>query len=137
MTTVKQIMKQRIQPASPSDPVSVIAQIFMASRMSVVPVCEGDKFKGIITERDIISKVVAHGLDPDEVKAEMLMANDIPKLETSTDIVEAARVMANSGVHYLPVLNRTGKFVGLVTLDDLVSESLALAGMVLSKTSKG
>ncbi len=137
MTIIKQIMKQRIQPASPSDPVSVIAQILMASRMSVVPVCEGDKFKGIITERDIISKVVAHGLDPNEVKAEMLMANNIPKLETRTDIVEAARVMANAGVHYLPVLNRTGKFVGLVTLDDLVSESLALAGMVLSKTSKG
>lgn len=136
MKRVKQVMTKGIMPASPSDTVALVARKLTEYGIEAMPVCREGRFLGVITGKDIIMQVVATGHDPNTVQVESLMSNHIPRIQGEAEIVKAARLMAGTGVHYLPVVNNTGRFTGMITLSDLVSESLALASMVLAKTSE-
>ena len=136
MTKVEHVMSSTITSVSPSSPIIEVAQKMRDFGISTMPVCENGKFRGIITDSSIVSKVVASAHNPKREHARSLMINGMPKVSIGCDIAEAAKIMARNQVQYLPVVHNGGKFVGLLTLDDLVKESLALASMVLAKTDK-
>ncbi len=136
MAKVEQVMSSTITSVSPASPIIEVAQKMRDFGISTMPVCEKGKFRGIITDSSIVSKVVASAHNPKREHARSVMTNGMPKVSVGCDIAEAAKIMASHQVHYLPVVHNGGKFVGLLTLDDLVKESLALASMVLARTEK-
>ena len=136
MAKVEQVMSSTITSVSPASPIIEVAQKMRDFGVSTMPVCEKGKFRGIITDSSIVSKVVASAHNPKREHAKSFMTNGMPKVSVGCDIVEAAKIMASHRVHYLPVVHNGGKFVGLLTLDDLVKESLALASMVLARTDE-
>ena len=103
------------------------------SDLSVVPVCENGKLRGLIMEKSIVSTIAAYTSDLKRQSAESIMTTDIPKVSSGCDIVEAAKIMASHRIRYLPVVKNGGKLVGILTLDGLVKESLVLASMVLAR----
>ncbi|MFO8100610.1 MAG: CBS domain-containing protein [Dehalococcoidia bacterium] len=137
MTKVKEIITDDVQSVSPTDTIAKVAQKMADSGQRVLPVCQDGKFRGIITESDIVSHLVAKGQAPSRELAESLITNHSPKVSDGTDIVDAARIMADNGICYLPVVGKGGKFSGLLTLGDLVKESLALASIVLASRKQG
>jgi CBS domain-containing protein len=136
MPRVEQIMKNNITTVTPAAPIVEVAQKMKDYGQSTIPVCENGKLRGIITESTIVSRIVASAQNPKREYARSLMTNGIPKVSLGCDIVEAAKIMAKNRVHYLPVVQNGGKLMGILTLDDLAKENIALASMVLARTDE-
>jgi len=134
MAKVEEVMTKNITPVSPSTPILEVAQKMRDSGLGTIPVCENGKLRGLITEKNIVTRVVASGQNPKRERASSLMVNGGPKVPLGFDVVDAAKVMASHGMYYLPVVQSGGKFAGILTLGDLVKESMVLASMVLATT---
>ena len=134
MSTVRDVMKQNVATVSPSATIKEVAQIMRDSAIGVVPVCENGKLRGVITKENMINRIIAGSSKSKYRSAASLMSNDIPKISLGTNIVEAAKVMARRGVHYMPVV-QNGKLLGMLTIEDILRESPALAVMIMAKQS--
>lgn len=80
-----------------------------------------DKFRpiGIFTERDLLIKVCAKGLDPEKVKLEEVMTRDPVTITEDTPALQALEIMMNFGFRHLPVVDENGILVGVVSIRDL------------------
>ncbi|MDM7275556.1 MAG: CBS domain-containing protein [Thermoprotei archaeon] len=87
--------------------------------------------RGIITERDII-KVVAHSKESVELPAYMVMSENPLTVTPETPIERALEVMRNANVRHLPVVDKSGKPVGMMSLRDIV-DSVAFLMMVFKR----
>jgi len=133
MVKVKDIMRRDVPSVSPSASIIDVARKLRDCGTGILPVCEKGKLHGLITERDIVSGIVATASDPAATTVRSLMHKHQPIISPDDDMMQATRVMANNGVRLLSVV-QNGELLGLLTLDELSRESLALAAMVLSKT---
>jgi CBS domain-containing protein len=89
------------------------------NNIGCLPVGENDRLIGMITDRDIVCRAVAQGLDPTTATARDVMTQGITWCfddETLADVVER---MEQKQVHHIPVLNREKRLVGIVSLSDL------------------
>ena len=128
-------MSNEVVFVPPSAPVVEVAHQMKMSRAGVIPVCDHGKFRGVITERDIVIGIAASDGDVAAEPVSSVMNNHFPTISSGTDVIEAARVMANNSVRVLPVV-QNGKLFGLFSLEDLARESPALATLVFSKMVK-
>jgi CBS domain-containing protein len=89
---------------------------------------------GIVTDRDIVVEVVAAGVNPESLKVGDIMGSEVATVRESEGLFEALRYMRDKGVRRMPVVDRDGGLVGILTLDDLLSllagEMTELAKMV-------
>jgi predicted transcriptional regulator len=76
---------------------------------------------GIVTDRDIVVEVVAAGVNPDTLKVGDIMGPEVATVRESEGLFEALRHMRDKGVRRMPVVDREGVLVGILTLDDLLS----------------
>ncbi|MDF2691207.1 MAG: hrp1 3 [Gammaproteobacteria bacterium] len=74
---------------------------------------------GIITDRDIVTKVVAAGNDPKNTKVSEFMSSDLYTENQNTDIAEIINVMKEKGIRRVPIVDNENKLCGIVSLDDL------------------
>jgi CBS domain-containing protein len=75
---------------------------------------------GIVTDRDIVLAVVAAGVAPDSLTVADIMGRELATMEESEGVFEAMRYMRSKGVRRMPVVDRAGGLVGIITLDDLL-----------------
>jgi CBS domain-containing protein len=76
---------------------------------------------GIVTDRDIVVEVVAAGVNPDALKVGDIMGPEVATVREAEGLFEALRYMRDKGVRRMPVVDREGGLVGILTLDDLLS----------------
>lgn len=91
---------------------------------------------GLITDRDIVVKVLAADRDPRKVTAGEVMRTPLVTADEGEDSSEALARMRKHGVRRLPVTNAAGSLVGIVTLDDLLRLVVADAGALLDVIAK-
>lgn len=84
---------------------------------------------GILTERDLLMKVVSLDLKPSTVKVDKIMSAPIMTIAPDADITEAAKIMSRNKIRRLPVVER-GKLVGIVTASDITAVSPELTEVV-------
>ncbi|MFO8010194.1 MAG: CBS domain-containing protein [Dehalococcoidia bacterium] len=132
MAKVEDIMTKNLSPVTPSTSIREVARRMRDSGSGVIPVCEHGKLRGLITDKAIVSRVVASDQDARKERAGALMSNDGPKVPLGCDAVDAAKIMATHGAHYIAVVQNGGRYAGLLTLTDLIKESMVLASMVLA-----
>ncbi len=89
--------------------------------MGSVPVVEDGKLVGIITDRDIVVRAVANGLDPSK-PIDMAMTAEIYSVRPDDFVFEAIRLMRDHRVRRLPVVNDLGELVGIIAMADIVLE---------------
>lgn len=77
----------------------------------------GEDLCGIITEKDILSKVVAKGKDPKKLRASDIMSTPLYTIDQDADVREAFRIFKEKNIRRLPV-TKEGKIVGIITLKD-------------------
>jgi len=82
---------------------------------------------GILTDRDIVLKVVAAERNPGELEAKDIMSGNLVTVGIDDDPLDATRIMRDQGLRRLPVVDAQGALLGLVTFDDLL---LLLAGEI-------
>ena len=92
---------------------------------------------GVITDRDIVIEVVAKGLDPSKTTVASLMRTPVVMAYENEDATQVIERMKQHGVRRLPVVDREGETMGIVTLDDLLRIVVADASALLAIMAKG
>jgi CBS domain-containing protein len=87
-----------------------------------IPVCDGDRLQGMLTDRDITIRATAEGRDPKTLPVREVMTPKVYYCFEDQDVEEAARLMSNHQVRRLPIINREKRLVGIVSLGDLSVE---------------
>ncbi|ACS90255.1 Inosine-5'-monophosphate dehydrogenase related protein II [Thermococcus sibiricus MM 739] len=118
--TVEQIVKRKAIVIKPTETVERVAKILAKNKVSSAVVMEKDEIIGIVTDRDILNKVVAKGNDPKEVKVSSIMTKTPITIEYDYDIQDAIELMMGKGVRRL-LVTRLGMPMGFVTAADLLA----------------
>jgi CBS domain-containing protein len=136
MTTAREIMTPGADYVDGSTSVLEVAKKLAQQDYGAVPICDGEKLKGMITDRDIVVKVLAEGKDPAQTKVIDLIQGEVVTIGADDPIEEAARTMAEHQVRRLPVIDGD-KLVGMVAQADLaLSGQDRLAGDTVQEISK-
>ena len=115
---VSEVMTRDVQTVRPDQSAREAANFMLRADAGAIPVTEGDRLIGMITDRDITVRGVAEGLGPDTPVRE-LMTNDIVAARVEDDTDEVAVRMSEAQVRRLPVINDQQKLCGIVSLADL------------------
>ncbi|MBO3800199.1 MAG: CBS domain-containing protein [Candidatus Brockarchaeota archaeon] len=118
--TVEEVMSFPILTVSPDESVqTAVVKMVEHDISSLIVVDEEGRDIGIITERDVIEKVVAKDRDPKSVKVKEIMSNPLKKISSDSSIIDALEKMRRSRIKKLGV-EREGRLVGIVSERDLV-----------------
>ena len=115
---VAKAMTADVQIASPSQTIKEAARTMGQLDAGSLPVGENDRLVGMITDRDIAVRAVAQGLGPD-TPVRKVMSAEVKYCFEDEDIGEVADNMGEIKVRRLPVLNRSKRLVGIVSLGDI------------------
>lgn len=110
----------------PGDSVQEVAKLMAARHCGEIPVCDGTRLVGVITDRDIVLRVVAAGRVGADVKAQDVMTTEVYTIRLRDDIEDALDVMEANLVRRLPVLDDGDAIVGIVSQSDLIAKSPTL-----------
>jgi CBS domain-containing protein len=95
------------------------AQRMAERNIGAVAVVEDGKLAGVFSERDIMARVVAKGLDPDDTPVGVVMSKELVVADPSDDVDDAIQKMHSIRARHLPVVEN-GKLVGMVSIRDLL-----------------
>jgi CBS domain-containing protein len=87
-----------------------------------LPIVDGDRLFGIVTDRDIAVRVVAEGRDPKSTTAEEIASRELVTVDPEQGIDEAMRLMGRHQVRRLPVCEEDGRLVGILAQADVARE---------------
>ena len=135
---VNEIITHDPQVIRPETALIEAAQKMKSLDIGMLPVCDGDRLVGVITDRDIAVRGVAQGYDPKTARVQEVMTPEVIYCFDDEDVKEAAKKMEEKQVRRLPVLNREKRLVGIVSLGDLAVRTgkEKMAGEVLERVSK-
>ncbi len=119
MTQVSDIMTAEVQVIQPQESLRRAASLMQELDIGALPVCDGERLLGMITDRDITVRGVAAGLHPDQACVSDVMTGDIQFCTEDQDAQEVMRLMGDKQVRRLPVIDLDKKLVGIVSLGDV------------------
>lgn len=115
---LRDIMTTNLCCVAPSDSLAMVASEMKRHNVGVMPVCEGEKLVGLITDRDIVIECVAAGANPRECKVGEFMSGELICGTPDMSVADAGHLMASEQIHRLPVVEGD-RLVGMVSLGDL------------------
>jgi CBS domain-containing protein len=104
-------------------PVAYAAKMMKQEDVGLAPIVEGDRLVGTLTDRDIVTRVVAEGKDPQFVTVREVASTNLVTIDPQQKLDEALRLMAASQVRRLPVVEEDGRLVGVVAQADVAREA--------------
>lgn len=110
-------------PAITEDEDVSVAEIVKCMKMSGIScevITKGDNPVGIVTDRDVVTKVIMKGRNPGEVKAKEIMSSPLMTIESDASLGRAGKVLIEKGIRRLPVIDN-GELVGIVSLRNIVT----------------
>jgi CBS domain-containing protein len=122
MTTVADVMTRGVRSMSPSDTVSKAAQAMDELNVGVIPVCDGEKLVGMVTDRDIVVRGVAQECDLKTTKLADVMSTNVRCATEDQDVDEVLGEMADTQIRRMPVVDGKQRLVGIVSLGDIADK---------------
>ncbi len=116
---VRDVMTENVRTVRPNSTITEVVRKMNKFEVGSVVVVEGEKPVGIITERDILRRVLEVTLAPEAMKAKEIMSSPLVTVNDQLTIEEAARIMSDRHIKKLPVV-KDGKLAGIVTSTDIV-----------------
>jgi CBS domain-containing protein len=134
---IREVMTANPRALESGSNVMEAARLLRDEDTGIVPVVEGDKLIGTVTDRDIAIRVVAEGKDPEKTTVGEIASRELVTIDPQQDLDEALRLMARHQVRRLPVVEEDGKLVGIVAQRDIaLHASDAQTGDVVEDISK-
>lgn len=116
---VATVMTKNPVVAAASTYLSEVARKMLDNDVGEIPVVHDGKPIGVVTDRDIVVRLVAHGQDPKQVRAQDCMTSPALTIEQNADLKECAELMARERIRRVPVVDADGSLCGIVALADL------------------
>jgi CBS domain-containing protein len=134
---LKEIMTPGVEVVTPEATIQEAAEKMRHLDIGPLPVCDGDRLVGLLTDRDITVRAVAEGRNPTTTQVRDVMTPEVVYGYDDQDSQDAARLMEQYQIRRLPVLNHDKRLVGMVSLGDLAVHAggQSLAGEVLEQVS--
>lgn len=132
---VAEVMTSDVAVVRPQDSVRHAAQRMDALNVGSLPVCDGKRLVGMITDRDITVRVTAAGLDPEDTAVSNAMSQDVRWCWADDDVEEVSEMMGETQIRRLPVINADKHLVGVVSLGDLSTKHAPGAAETLEEVS--
>lgn len=118
---VKEIMTKDVFSVSPGDNIKSAAEIMDKHNVGAVPVCEGERILGIITDRDIALRSVSNGENVSRQTVREIMSSNPIFGTPDMDVTEASRLMSDRQIRRLPIVENNN-LVGIISLGDIAVE---------------
>ena len=137
MTNVKKVMTANVKSLAPSDSIAAAAQAMSELNVGVIPVCDAGKLLGVVTDRDIVIRGVAKGMDG-KAPLSGIMSKQVQTASPDDDLDAVLKRMADSQIRRMPVVDAQGVLAGIVSLGDIAvkgSEDEAEVGQSLGAIS--
>lgn len=132
------VMTRGVESIHPSATVEEAAEKMKALDVGAIPVCDGNRLEGMLTDRDIVVRVIAERRNPKTVRAHEAMSPGVTYCYEDQTIEDGARLMQEKQIRRLPILNRENQLVGIVSLGDLAvkTDETATTADALEKISE-
>lgn len=137
---VGDIMTKKVIVVRQDSGLGEVAKFMKKNEIGSVIVVDSKEKKraiGIITERDIVQKVLAKKKDPYETKANVVMSKPLRVVRPSTTIEEAATAMRENKIKRLPVVNDDNELIGIVSEGDIMKIFPAVVDLIEEKMALG
>ena len=119
---VKDVMKREVSVIGPDASVALAARVMRDQEVGCLPVLERERLIGMITDRDIVVRGVAEGLDPHRAMVREAMSASAIACSVEHTVEQARALMAANLIKHLPVLDEGERVVGLVALRDITGQ---------------
>ena len=135
---LQEIMTKDVEVTRPNDTLQTAAQNMRDRDIGFLPVCDGDRLIGVLTDRDVIVRAIAEGMNPNIMIGRDLVTSPAIYCFDDQSVDEAAKLMHDNQIRRLVVLHRGDKrMVGVISLGDLaVNVDDKLSGEVLQSISE-
>ena len=121
--SIRDVMTPNPASISEKDSVKRAAEIMKREDAGVVPVVDGRKIIGIVTDRDIVVRVIAEGKDCSNAKISDAMSKQVRTVKEDTPINEVLQLMSREQIRRVPVTNANNELIGIVSIGDIASDS--------------
>ena len=119
MTMVRELMTRGVRTLSPNDNMLFAAQAMAELDVGSIPVCDGQRLVGVVTDRDLTIRGMAQDRSPQQTKLTDVMSADVQWCYEEQSVEEAAQLMRDAQIRRLPIVDHDRKLVGVVSLGDL------------------
>jgi len=117
-----EIMTKNVQTAEPGSSLREVGTMMREGDMGAVPVVDGGKLVGIVTDRDIVVRGVAEGKTADSPVGEVMTA-ELFTVTPDSFVFEAIRLMGDKQIRRLPVVNTDGGLAGIIAMADVALQT--------------
>ncbi len=124
MTTCNEIMTKDVVCCVPSTPVDMVARLMRVRDIGSVAIVEDlstNKLVGLITDRDIVLRIVAEGKNPKTLPVEDFMTRRLITCEKDAGVDNALTLMEKHQIRRLPIIDSSGRVTGIIATSDIVS----------------
>ena len=127
MPQVRDVMTPNVVTIEPGKTVYEAAQVMIQEEKGPLPVVEGERVVAIVTDRDLVARVIAAGRDPNSVTVDEVATKDLVTAEPDLDIDDARRLLAEHQLDRLLVVEQGDRLVGIVSEADIRADEGPLA----------
>ena len=129
MNKVADIMSQRVISVDEKTSLKEVIDILSFNSISCVLVTKNDKLTGILTERDLVNRLLHKDQSLKKTKIVDLMTKEVISIHPNTNLEEASFIMRTKRIKQLPVI-KNGKLIGIITQTDVVDEAISLSSKI-------
>jgi CBS domain-containing protein len=135
---LREIMTRNVEVVNGDASLQEAASKMKDLDVGLMPVCDGDRLQGVLTDRDITIRATANGRDPTKTKVADVMSTDIAYFLEDQEVEEAVSLMEARQIRRLPILNMDKRLVGIVSLGDIAIHGAdrEMAGETLQEVSQ-
>lgn len=120
---VRDLMTKTVRTVTPDTPVCDVARMMRDEDAGIMPVVHDGRVMGVITDRDLATRVMAERKDITTTRASEVMSEDIHVCSPDDRLTEAVRVMGEENVRRLPVVDRDDRLKGMLSMTDVAREA--------------
>lgn len=136
MQRIAEVMTRDVRSISPQETVRRAAQMMDELNVGSLPVCDGQKLVGMVTDRDIVIRATAAGKAPDSAHVADVMSGDVRWCLDNQTVDEVMDQMGDTQIRRVPVIDHdTKQLVGIVSLGDLATKHSAQVDRTLEEIS--
>ena len=116
---VHEAMTKNPVTVKPNSSVQDVAKIMSEKKIGSIIISGNGELSGILTERDLVRKVLAMGKDPKSVKVKEIMSKPVVRINENSDLLDASELMKKKNIRRLVVVDKTKKIVGILSTNDM------------------